>query len=64
MYKHLYNDECGCLSANREFKLSLWQDYGFDTAADMVVDYYSGSVGAIFSKYPMSDAENAQRNKE
>ncbi|WP_181371601.1 hypothetical protein [Helicobacter pylori] len=40
LYKHLYNDECGCLSANREFKLSLWQDYGFDTAADMIVDYY------------------------
>ncbi|QQW71297.1 hypothetical protein HG582_04835 [Helicobacter pylori] len=65
MYKHLYNDECGCLSANREFKLSLWQDYGFDTAADMIVDYYiSGSVGTILSKYLMSDAENAQRNKE
>ncbi|WQW40287.1 hypothetical protein KVK96_02270 [Helicobacter pylori] len=40
LYKHLYNDECLCLSANREFKLSLWQDYGFDTAADMIVDYY------------------------
>ncbi|EMG99729.1 hypothetical protein C2R77_05925 [Helicobacter pylori] len=64
MYKHLYNDECGCLLANREFKLGLWQDYGFDTAADMIVDYYSGSVGAIFSKYLMSDAENIQRNKE
>ncbi|MGN8434613.1 hypothetical protein ACR9LT_04445 [Helicobacter pylori] len=64
MYKHLYNDECLCLSANREFKLSLWQDEGFDTAADMIVDYYSGSIGAILSKYPMSDAENAQRNKE
>ncbi|WP_276146288.1 hypothetical protein [Helicobacter pylori] len=44
--------------------MSLWQDYGFDTAADMVVDYYNGSVGAIFSKHLMSDAENAQRNKE
>ncbi|GAA7695549.1 hypothetical protein Kazakh3190_15380 [Helicobacter pylori] len=38
LYKHLY--KCGCLSANREFKLSLWQDYGFDTAADMIVGYY------------------------
>ncbi|MCQ2900466.1 hypothetical protein JT201_00680 [Helicobacter pylori] len=38
LYKHLY--KCGCLSANREFKLSLWQDEGFDTAADMIVDYY------------------------
>ncbi|MGL2686641.1 hypothetical protein ACQJ7F_05240 [Helicobacter pylori] len=38
LYKHLY--KCGCLSANRGFKLSLWQDYGFDTAADMIVDYY------------------------
>ncbi|MGL2852815.1 hypothetical protein ACQKAP_06130 [Helicobacter pylori] len=44
--------------------MSLWQDEGFDTAADMIVDYYSGSIGAILSKYPMSDAENAQRNKE
>ncbi|GAA8270517.1 hypothetical protein HpDR2_01690 [Helicobacter pylori] len=44
--------------------MGLWQDYGFDTAADMIVDYYSGSVGAIFSKYLMSDAENIQRNKE
>ncbi|MGL2655872.1 hypothetical protein ACQJ7A_05470 [Helicobacter pylori] len=40
MYKHLYNDECLYLSANREFKLILWQDDGFDTAADMIVDYY------------------------
>ncbi|RKV30405.1 hypothetical protein DD751_05575 [Helicobacter pylori] len=64
MYKYLYNDECLCLSANREFKLSLWQDYGFDTAADMIVDYYKWVCCAIFSKHLMSDTENAQRNKE
>ncbi len=50
--------------ANREFRLSLWQDYGFDVAADMIADNYSGSVDAIFSKYLMSDAESIQRNKE
>ncbi|WP_231899491.1 hypothetical protein [Helicobacter acinonychis] len=44
--------------------MSLWQDYGFDTAIDMIVDYYSGSVDAIFSQYLMSEAENVQRNKE
>ncbi len=50
--------------ANREFGLSLWQDYGFDVVADMIADDYSGSVDAIFSKYLMSDTENIQRNKE
>ncbi|WP_259458251.1 hypothetical protein [Helicobacter pylori] len=44
--------------------MSLWQDYGFDTAADMIVDYYKWVCCAIFSKHLMSDTENAQRNKE
>ncbi len=42
----------------------MWQDYGFDTATDMIVGYYGGSVDAIFSQYLMSEAENVQRNKE
>lgn len=43
-------------------RLRIWYRHRYDCS--MIVDYYSGSIGAIFSKYPMSDAENAQRNKE
>ncbi len=56
--------KCGYLLARREFKLRLWQDYGFDSATDMIADYYSGLVDAISYKYLMSDAENIQRDKE
>ncbi|AFI03528.1 hypothetical protein [Helicobacter cetorum] len=62
LYKHLYNDECGCISANRDFKLSLWSDLGFDKATDKIVEYYSGRAD-IPKKYLVSDEENTQRNR-